>query len=64
VLLGAEGARELVQASQRVAPSRLVTAGHVFRHPSLEACLRHQLGHIDVAPAGEESGSTEGDRVP
>ena len=54
VLLGAEGAREIVQASQRVAPARLVAGGHVFRHPSLETCLRHQLGHIGVAPFGEE----------
>ena len=29
-------------------PGRLVAAGHVFRHPALEACLRHQLGHIDA----------------
>ena len=58
ILLGAEGAREMVQASQRVVPARLVAAGHVFRHPSLETCLRHQLGHIDVAPFGEESGNT------
>ena len=57
-ILGAEGAREMVQASQRVVPSRLVDAGHVFRHASLEVCLRHQLGHIDVAPAGEASSST------
>jgi uncharacterized protein len=56
MLLGAEGAREMVQASQRVAPARLAAAGHVFRHASLEVCLRHQLGHIDVAPFGEESG--------
>jgi uncharacterized protein len=56
ILLGAEGAREMVQASQRVAPARLAAAGHVFRHASLEVCLRHQLGHIDVAPFGEESG--------
>ena len=56
MLLGAEGAREMVQASQRVAPARLAAAGHVFRHSSLETCLRHQLGHIDVAPFGEESG--------
>jgi uncharacterized protein (TIGR01777 family) len=56
MLLGAEGAREMVQASQRVAPARLVAAGHVFRHPSLETCLRHQLGHIAVAPFGEEWG--------
>ncbi len=54
VLLGPEGAREIVQASQRVAPARLEAAGHVFRHPSLEVCLRHQLGHIAVAPNGEE----------
>jgi uncharacterized protein len=57
MLLGAEGAREIVQASQRVVPARLVAAGHVFRHPSLEVCLRHQLGHIDVAPFGEQSGN-------
>jgi uncharacterized protein len=56
VLLGAEGAREMVQASQRVVPARLVAADHVFRHPSLETCLRHQLGHIAVAPFGEEWG--------
>jgi NAD dependent epimerase/dehydratase family enzyme len=56
MLLGAEGARDMVQASQRVAPARLAAAGHVFRHASLEVCLRHQLGHIDVAPFGEESG--------
>jgi uncharacterized protein (TIGR01777 family) len=54
MLLGVEGARDLVQASQRVAPARLLAAGHVFRHPSLETCLRHQLGHIDAAPFGEE----------
>jgi uncharacterized protein len=55
MLLGAEGARDMVQASQRVAPARLAAAGHVFRHPSLETCLRHQLGHIEVAPFGEDS---------
>ncbi len=57
LLLGAEGAREVVQASQRVAPARLMAAGHEFRHPSLEPCLRHQLGRIDVAPFKEESGN-------
>jgi hypothetical protein len=57
VLLGTEGAREMVQASQRVAPARLAATGHVFRHTSLETCLRHQLGHIDVAPYREESGN-------
>jgi uncharacterized protein (TIGR01777 family) len=56
LLLGAEGAREIVQASQRVVPARLGTMGHVFRHPSLESCLRHQLGHVDAALEGEERG--------
>ncbi len=51
VLFGAEGASELVQASQRVVPDRLSAAGHVFRHPGLEACLRHQLGHIQTPDA-------------
>ena len=55
LLLGAEGAREMVQASQRVVPAALAAAGHPFRHPTLEACLRHQLGHIASAPAGEET---------
>ena len=50
VLLGAEGAREMVQASQRVTPQRLHAAGHTFRHPTLDACLRHQLGHLDALP--------------
>ena len=54
LLLGAEGAREIVQASQRVLPARLDTVGHVFRHRSLESCLRHQLGHVDTALEGEE----------
>jgi len=53
VLFGAEGASELVQASQRVVPDRLSAAGHVFRHPGLEACLRHQLGHLQTPDAGE-----------
>ena len=56
LLLGAEGAREIVQASQRVVPARLAAAAHVFRHPSLESCLRHQLGHVDTALEGEELG--------
>jgi hypothetical protein len=45
VLLGEEGAREFALASQRVRPSGLLRAGHAFRRPTLEACLRHQLGH-------------------
>jgi uncharacterized protein (TIGR01777 family) len=44
LLLGADGARELAHASQRVQPERLLTAAHPFRHPQLEAALRHLLG--------------------
>lgn len=45
LLLGAEGARELALASQRVVPRRLLADGHRFRRPDLDQCLRHQLGH-------------------
>jgi uncharacterized protein (TIGR01777 family) len=44
LLLGAEGAREIAQASQRVRPVRLATAAHRFRRPGLEDALRHDLG--------------------
>src|SRR5580658_3467430 len=44
LLLGAEGARELAEASQRVCPERLTEAGHQFRYPELDAALRHMLG--------------------
>lgn len=45
VLLGAQGAKELALANQRVAPARLSSAGHPFRQPDLESALRHLLGH-------------------
>ena len=52
LLLGAEGARELAEASQRVRPAALAAAGHVFRHPHLEDGLRHVLGRpLDAADA-------------
>jgi NAD dependent epimerase/dehydratase family enzyme/ligand-binding SRPBCC domain-containing protein len=44
LLLGAEGARELAQASQYVQPERLIQAGHQFRQPHLEGALRHMFG--------------------
>lgn len=47
LLLGEQGARELAEADQRVVPRRLLDAGHRFRRPTLEQCLRHQLGHLD-----------------
>jgi uncharacterized protein (TIGR01777 family) len=44
LLLGREGARELVEASQRVRPAELLATGHRFRFPDLEPALRHLLG--------------------
>jgi uncharacterized protein len=44
LLLGAEGAAELVQASQNVRAEALIGAGHDFRHPQLEQALRHLFG--------------------
>jgi len=49
LLLGAEGARELAEASQRVHPDALLAAGHSFRHPQLEPALRHLLGRVPDA---------------
>lgn len=48
LVLGAEGDRELAEASQRVRPDRLLTAGHRFRYSRLEPVLRHLLGHADA----------------
>lgn len=47
LLLGAQGARELACASQRVSPAKLAAAGHHFRQPGLEEALRHLLGRQD-----------------
>ncbi len=44
LLLGAEGAREVAGANQRVIPGKLSALGHVYRYPSLDGCLRHCLG--------------------
>jgi len=44
LLLGAEGAREIAQASQYVRPERLIRAGHRFRQPELTGALRHLFG--------------------
>jgi len=46
LLLGAEGAAELVQASQYVRPEALIGAGHHFRQPHLEQALRHLFGRM------------------
>lgn len=42
--LGREMANATVLASQRVLPTRLLASGFVFRHPTLEAMLRFELG--------------------
>ncbi|GAA2784692.1 TIGR01777 family oxidoreductase [Saccharopolyspora taberi] len=44
LLLGAEGARELAEADQRVVPQRLLDLSHRFRFRGLEPALRHALG--------------------
>jgi len=54
LLLGPEGAREMVEASLRVMPVKLEMAGHTFRYPDLEGCLRHELGHDHRRTPGEE----------
>lgn len=44
LLLGREGAREVVSASQRVNTDRLLASGFKFRQPTLESALTHVLG--------------------
>ena len=58
LLLGAEGARELAEASQRVCPAALTLAGHPFRYPELDGALRHVLGREPgpAVPASVGSG--------
>jgi uncharacterized protein (TIGR01777 family) len=43
-LVFGEVADELLLASQRVEPARLMSSGYSFRFPDLEAALRHLLG--------------------
>lgn len=45
LLLGQQGSRELAEADQRVAPTKLETVGHRFRHPRIDGALAHELGH-------------------
>ena len=45
LLLGRQGSRELAEADQRVAPTKLETVGHRFRHPRIDGALAHELGH-------------------
>ena len=62
LLLGAEGARELAEASQRVRPGVLAGAGHPFRYPGLAGALRHVLGRepeLAGATANPETANPE-----
>jgi uncharacterized protein (TIGR01777 family) len=43
LVLGREMADELLLASQRVEPRRLLATGYAFRFPALEPALRHVL---------------------
>jgi len=52
ILLGAQGARELAAASQRVIPQKLSEAGHRFRQPDLDQALRHLLGRAQPSSSG------------
>jgi len=47
-LVFGEMAKELLLASTRVEPIRLIATGYRFRHPELESALRHML---ETAPA-------------
>ncbi|WP_417215461.1 TIGR01777 family oxidoreductase [Arthrobacter sp.] len=44
LLLGRQGARELVRADQQVSSLRAEELGYGFRHPDLASALRHVLG--------------------
>jgi uncharacterized protein (TIGR01777 family) len=58
LLLGAEGAHELADASQRVSPHRLLSSGYQFRHPHLEQALQHLLGHATGSRAATRAPQT------
>ncbi|MCB9684724.1 MAG: TIGR01777 family protein [Alphaproteobacteria bacterium] len=49
VAMGPERARELVFASQRALPRRLLDAGFRFLHPDLDGALRFELGQVTEA---------------
>jgi uncharacterized protein (TIGR01777 family) len=57
LLLGAEGAKEIAEASQDVRPQKLIEAGHQFRQPELEQALRHVFGRDQTAQTPIRSAS-------
>ena len=48
LLAGREAYTEILAASQRLRPARLLAMGHRFRYPDLERALRHCLGRWDI----------------
>lgn len=44
LLLGDQGAKEMVLADQRVSAQKAESLGYSFRHQDLAAALRHLLG--------------------
>lgn len=59
-LLFGDLARELLLASTRVVPARLLETGFQFEYPTLAAALRHQLGRYSpTEPAGPSASPGE-----
>jgi hypothetical protein len=44
LLLGEQGATEMVLASQRISAAKVQASGYAFRHQDLESALHHILG--------------------
>ncbi|HPU14233.1 MAG TPA: TIGR01777 family oxidoreductase [Aeromicrobium sp.] len=47
LILGAEGAREIAFANQRVIPQKLLDRNHRFRFTEVESALRHLFGNLE-----------------
>ena len=50
LLRGKEGAAEISLADQRVSPAVLSSKEHVFRFPTVEEALAHELGGDELLP--------------
>ena len=47
-LVMGEMGEELLLASRRIQPAKLLEAGYTFRYPELEGALRHELGKVQA----------------